>query len=823
MDMIVLPLTPNHVRLIIACYPAAPQAAAPEYRPNSQELSRLTYYASNRPGKLHKLASELEKRAKSQARKAQSGHAKGRAQLLITLEILKALTAECRKDLSAFSSGVLSSVEAALKALPNDLEVAAHAAGVFTSWTTYTDGTLLGVDEELTQEYFFILNHYAKLSVFQTDKEDLEVQNRERLVGLAALSSAIQSDALFNSMSILGRQVNVIVPALLKNIEQAGLSVLGAEATAVETYSGVMSPSLYVAEFQPTRPINQRRAPSIHAHVDGEKGPSFSDVINTVLHALRNLLAHSNALQVPIILEAAFNAFDSSESGWNNMRLCQWLVSKVTEWTQFQYRFAVPTRLLERLVDSREAPEPTNLHFALTSMITTIFTLSTPLINLSTSDVLSNLLTVIVARLNINPKDSLLPSLVECVASLATHIYYADQIQDLSEEIVNRLVAIQVNGLNGRGRSENEKGREEGLRCLVACLVGLLRVADANHQQSGKSSSKHPADVDEDAPRLIHLTANLNLIPPPMSESSGSGSGIHHSRRNKVAVEVWQDTVALLCESEFSVRNDYATALVTYLRQEIEKEPYALEDGEGSLQSRNRSNVGGPPTIPESDSITRFLHALHASCFTLAITPSLGLISNPPSTASHASSFAGLVQAPAPAPAPIHVIPPTPMGTPSKEVPADVSLNSSSPSDSPTKVLPSNSSNPNRRSIPSSVGRPRTVARGLSLLDPPQNSLLPQAPSPATASDYSLLLNILSEAYKCLPARCLFTGVPMLLAMDAAAKAETTDDQQTLDRKKAVREIVLQLWLILAKIWDCETLKSVAEEVSTFFGSKLCL
>jgi protein EFR3 len=79
-----LPFTPNHVLLISACYPntAALLAANADLRPNNQELSRLTYYAANRPGKINKLGSELEKRAVAEARKAKTGNARARACVL---------------------------------------------------------------------------------------------------------------------------------------------------------------------------------------------------------------------------------------------------------------------------------------------------------------------------------------------------------------------------------------------------------------------------------------------------------------------------------------------------------------------------------------------------------------------------------------------------------------------------------------------------------------------------------------------------------------------------------------------------------------------
>lgn len=74
-------LTPNHIQLVSACYPSSSAllTAGPDYSPNSQELSRLTYYAANRPGKINKLGNELEKRVKADSRKAAAGNAKARA------------------------------------------------------------------------------------------------------------------------------------------------------------------------------------------------------------------------------------------------------------------------------------------------------------------------------------------------------------------------------------------------------------------------------------------------------------------------------------------------------------------------------------------------------------------------------------------------------------------------------------------------------------------------------------------------------------------------------------------------------------------------
>lgn len=178
-------------------------------------------------------------------------------------------------------------------------------------------------------------------------------------------------------------------------------------------------------------------------HVDGEKGPSHNDVIYAALRAIKSLLGRTDASGVGSFLHALFNTLDA-EGDWDDVDLCCWLALTFTEWTQYQFRYAVPVRLIDKLVNAQDAPRTTRVHTSLVAMITAIFSSPTPIANLSTSDVLSNLVRVILRRVSIDVHDSLLVPLVECVASLSTHLYYADQVHDLSEELINRLIGVQV-------------------------------------------------------------------------------------------------------------------------------------------------------------------------------------------------------------------------------------------------------------------------------------------------------------------------------------------------------------------------------------------
>lgn len=188
--------------------------------------------------------------------------------------------------------------------------------------------------------------------------------------------------------------------------------------------------SPYLEEFR-TRPALERRAASVHVHVDGDRGPSMSDVSNASLRALFCLLEHANGSHLGYIMRSSFDNLDELKS-WSQVNHCCWVAQRFAEWSQYQYRYAVPTWLVERLLEHQDAATVTPMHTALAAMVTTVFNSPTPLVNLSTSDIISNLITLLARRTTIHAEDALSPAIIECIASLGRHVYYSDQIQDLA-------------------------------------------------------------------------------------------------------------------------------------------------------------------------------------------------------------------------------------------------------------------------------------------------------------------------------------------------------------------------------------------------------
>ncbi|KAI6163062.1 hypothetical protein EDD17DRAFT_1477213 [Pisolithus thermaeus] len=756
--------TPNHVALIAACYPPASAllASGSDCRPKSQELSRLTYYAANHPGKINKLGAELEKRVRADCSKSVTGNLRARASLLITLAIVRTLAIECRRDISLLSPSLFSCLRTTLDFMPSDLEVCALAASVFTAWCTYTDGHVIGVDGGLTQNYLVVVKQFSTQCNAERRSFDDELKNRTRLVGLSAVTGVVNSEALYVSATQFKPQASSLTSALLPHIIHADMKIL---AECEQITKDTTGPT-YLAEFR-SRPLSERRASSIHAHVDGEVGPSSADVLSASIRALSQLFKHSNATQVCSLIQSAFESLDAMQL-WAKADQCRWFAQRACNWAQYQYRYAIPSQVVERLLGVPDSPVCTSEQKTLVGMLTTVFTSSTPLVNLSTSDIVSNLITLVFRRVVVNPNDDLLPLLVESIASLGAHVYYSDQIQDLASELASRLTTIDTQS----SVNQRRESRSQAIRCLLAGLLGLMFISD-EHRGAGN-----------DQPH------------PPFHGSSTSASDTFAcvSQRTKVSGDIWHDTLTLLCDNDFAVRSDYAQALVTYLRCEIPKVDV-------DRVRRSRDLAGGSSSTRANsisfmlfgDSATRSLHTIHAYLFLLATSSYLGSslgISAPSSYSLNGDA--------------------TTNGTASVvETEGNPPLNSDS-----GDVLPSI---PSRRRSVDPAARSRKSSHAYRLLDTVTGKV--SSSCLASPSDYALILHVLTAILEEVPVRGLLTGFPMLVALEAAAQVENGADAGTRQRAFALKEVLAQLWLVIGRVWNCsELVCRVENDLSNLSG-----
>jgi protein EFR3 len=493
------------------------------------------------------------------------------------------------------------------------------------------------------------------------------------------------------------------------------------------------------------------------------------------------MIQHSNGAQMGFLMQATFEALGDLKV-WEEIDQCRWLAQKACEWAQYQYRYAVPTRLVEQLLLIQDSPECTAQHKALAAMVPAVFTSPVPLVNLSTSDIISNLITQVLRRVSIDPDDALLPSLVECISSLGAHIYYSDQIQDLASELISRLVTVEMQGVTGRDKDPDHRRRSQAIRCLLAGLIGLMRAAD------GSDESLDDRNVQQIIPSST-ISTLPNIVPSQALPS-------HGSRRTKVSGEIWYETLSLLCDGDYSVRSDYAHTLVSYLRQEIPKRGDTTDE---HGVRRPRPLVEGSPTHQASsiglllfgDSATRSLHATHAYLFILATTPSLGISFS--SSPSPAYSTNGDI--------------------PTIGITASTPQNETGPNANGFNLQ---GSSPSRRS-PAPLVRTRKSSTAQRLLENVPEKV--SASASASLSDYALIQHVLSAIHEEVPTRGLLVGLPMLMALHAATEIENGTNGGPKQRIKVIHELLARVWLVLGRVWECPGLVDLAEKVSFFLKS----
>jgi hypothetical protein len=401
---------------------------------------------------------------------------------------------------------------------------------------------------------------------------------------------------------------------------------------------------------------------------------------------------------------------------------------------------------VESVFDLANDTPPSPRHMSALAMVITILNSKITIIGLSIHDILGDLLGLVIRRVRLDPRDALLPLLVQCISSLATNIYYADQINDIIEEISSSIADIP----------HSDKSRSEIVRLLVHAMVSTMSAAHVADEADARTRSPAPPSTDKGkAPQL----GTPFEIPRPAR------------LRNSVSLSVWQETLPLLCESAYAARMAYARALLLYLQTEA---------------PRNRKQTETDPDM------YRFCHALHAALYTLAISSSLGVeISAPTSSillappdeqteVSETQTTKGVT---------FNVTEPTPVST---------------PGGSGNYTPPRRGSRPSRRvSLPLNRLNSSTILQSFDDVATPfdyaaivsiTKELYAIAPLTALLTGVPMLLALDRDAGTELVRR----------SNDARAGA------WVLERKRAIRETVAMIYQHIGQVWDIPSVSQLA-------------
>ncbi|OAL01574.1 hypothetical protein IQ06DRAFT_292441 [Phaeosphaeriaceae sp. SRC1lsM3a] len=649
---------PKHQVLVLKCYPKFTKNNA-DVKANSSELSYLLYYASTRRSKLQKVGDFLDKRATKDVWKGSTGSVQ------VTLQIVKALIEKCPRDLPLYAGAVLRILRTILSS--SHVSMVEESVPTFEALCAHQDPAALAANQDYIKQYEEIVQLYAQFAskeTTQTGKAPVSwpVAIRYRKAGLQALKAVASSESL---ASETGRQLSLIIPVVLLNIH----SESGAYIRSLENRESRKDEHEKELALKRRQSVSTARTDEDEGHdpvaasgttEDADK-LAEEEVGVLALQALRSIFQGVNRGQLRLATSAVLKFIGthvksaehlSSESGnWATV-----LMATICSWAPVQDRYAILVGAVETLVRSPIVEDDLQRQLVLATVIDHLLASTINFIGLSVMDVLVGLIshtllllqlggpgssilphhqqtTSVLSDTELNEQDKsqkladvvmevvkepsqerfrLLETVRKCMADLATHVYYTDQISDMIEAILSRLKPSRMSSISSAAEAiENPTGT-------------INAVADS-------ASLKEKTYIDRffsfETARITALESVKDILRTANTRRpDGSSASVS---RSKVGVSVWEGTQWLLRDPSGKVRKAYVDAVVTWLNLEKKKEDLKIvenyrkkekETDKGALARRAVSNASHRERAnKQSRGKDTFLPLLHLAVYENAL------------------------------------------------------------------------------------------------------------------------------------------------------------------------------------------------------------
>lgn len=644
---------PKHQVLVLKCYPKYNKQNV-DVRANSSELSYLLYYASTRRSKLTKVTDFLDKRATSDVWKGRTGNVQ------VTLQIVRALMDKCPRDLPLYQRAVLRILRTILTS--NDVGMVEESVPAFATLCAHQDPASLAADLEYIRQYEEIVQLYAQFAAKEQGKavkgQSWPVTLRYRKAGLQALKAVAESESLGSET---GRQLAVILPVILGNIyAESGAYLVRLEQREHDSEA-----------HDKELALSRRKSVSTAARTSTNEEEECGDPVAAsgttevadklaeekvgvlALQALRNIFQGVNRGQLRLATSAVLKFIGTHAKGphtpgesWATK-----LMAIICAWAPVQDRYAILVAVVEALVRSPIVEDDVERQLVLATVIDCLLSSTINFIGLSVMDVLVGLISHTLLLLQLGgPGSSILPhhqqttsvvsekspdgqisannigvvmevvkepsqlrvqlldTVRRCMAALATHVYYTDQISDMIEALLSRLKPSPASTTT----AEAIENPEEAIDAVATS--GSLR--EKTHVDRFFSFETARITALE-AVKAIIKTANAR-------RPDGSSASV---ARSKIGVSVWEGTQWLLRDPSGTVRKAYVDALVTWLNLEKTKQDMRVLDNyrrkdsdheKGALAKRAVSNASQREKSPRPGR-NSFLPLLHLAVYENAL------------------------------------------------------------------------------------------------------------------------------------------------------------------------------------------------------------
>ncbi|OBT68510.1 hypothetical protein VE03_02879 [Pseudogymnoascus sp. 23342-1-I1] len=602
---------PKHQVLVLKCYPRITKGAV-DVKPNSSELSYLSYYATTRRSKVQKVGAFLETKTASDVWRARIGNVQ------VTLQILEALIEKTPRDLPLYARYVLKILHLILKS--GDITMVEASIPTFEAFCEHHDGASLSADQEYLRHYEDIVRTYASFASTRPRPPPIvsasaPMAMRWRIAGLRAIKSVVSSQALG---SVAGRQLDVIMPVLLENLWTGNPEYLDILLNRAYLEERVNTEKLLrrrgsIATVRTVETATDTHPPALADTTADADKLAEEDIGVLAIQCLKQIFEVNSRSQIrtgtlatlsfisdrviqgEVLIEQQYPY--SEDRGWATTVFLMF-----ARWTPVQERYTILVTAMDALVRSPLNENSAPQELVLATMIGSLLRSDINLIGLSVMDVLLGLIQHVLQLLHLGRAKSPLQStntggldgrsskdrlpgassdrlaaddalnkpskvqvdllrvLERCIGDLATHVYYADQISDMISALLLRLKPLPVPVTPTDGATAEDA---EGAG-LVAAAANIV------------SDGSIDGFFSFDTAKLSALTAVKSILTVATKKSKMAESTLG---RTRVGLGVWESTQWLLRDIDGRVRLAYADAFLTWLDREASSEELtALEE-----------------------------------------------------------------------------------------------------------------------------------------------------------------------------------------------------------------------------------------------------
>lgn len=556
----------------------------------------------------------------------------------VTLQILAAIIEKAPRDLFLYSKSVLTILDSVLRS--KDVNMVEESVPTFEAYCKYIDAASLTADQQRTQQYLSIVQHYAGFAAKQnpTDRkpgDSIPLSLRWRTIGLRAIRAVVVSEGLATDSN---RQLNLIMPVILENMSLEEENILPTLQQRAKTYERMDDETarrrrISIATVTTVDTVEGDPAAAVETTAGADK-VAEEEVRTLALRCLKQIfsvgigstrgqtrLATALTLKFIASRNPPRATLEASRTGtWATS-----LFEAIARWTPVQDRFIIVVTAMETLIRSPIAEDVLEKQIVLTTMIDWLLSSTVNLIGLSVMDVLlglirhtllllqlggpnprtappphsdtlgiyrevkeafdpSNVLTgaemtrtVSKAELTASPaRQELLLRLQKCIASLSTHIYYTDQISDMLTAILARLKPSPQSEVPTAAAAINDPA------------AAIKATADSASIQEDPNTSAFFSFVTA---RVTAVRVIKDILVRANSRRSATGAPIE--ARARVGLQVWEGTQWLLKDENREVRFAYVDALLTWLKLETNKNDMLLPRDGNRKQPQSKKNVQG--------------------------------------------------------------------------------------------------------------------------------------------------------------------------------------------------------------------------------------